>query len=175
MRFFSRKVIRSTRFEIARPMFEKFLKTQSHVFHVEVRPDRINTRELTSGETVADAPVIALEMRNNKPIVKEIGEAAKSMDVMENVIVLTPFYDDGWLISDIDAAASIINHQLHRLEKKLPRKAFAPLIIFQPMEETEKGVSPDEIDLIRALGKRCRAKNVIVMEPDEYLDLPSGA
>ena len=153
-------------------MFEQFLKSQSHVFHVEVWPDRISTRELTSGEGVEDAPVIALEMRDKKPIVKEIGEAAKAMGVMENVKVLTPYFDDGWLISDIDAAAAIINHQLHLLEKKLPRKMFAPLIIFQPMEEAEKGVAAVDIDLKAAFASRCRAKNVIIMEPDEYLDLP---
>ena len=64
-------------------MFEQFLKNQSHAFHVEVWPDRIQTRELTSGEAVEDAPVIALEMRDKKPIVKEIGEAAKPMPGMD--------------------------------------------------------------------------------------------
>ena len=154
-------------------MFNEFLKRQSHVFLIQLWPDRIRITELTAARFVEDAPLIALEDDGKKPVIKEIGKAARAMAVMENVSVFNPFYGDGYVVSDIDGAVAVINHHIHLLNQELSGKMFSPLMIFQPMEAAEKGDSVDDVDISEMLSKKCGARNVIIMAPDEYLDLDS--
>ncbi len=156
-------------------MFQQFLKRQSHVFHIQVWPDRIKISELTSSRAVEDVPVIAFEANDGKKIVKGIGKAAQSLGILENVTMMNPFYSEGCVLSDIDGAVAVINHQLHLLTQELPGKIFSPLMIFQPMQFSEKGLGSDGDDVAGMLSQKCGARNVIIMEPDEYLDLDGVA
>ena len=93
------------------------------------------------------------------------------MGVMENMRVFNPFFADGHVVSDVDGAVAVINHHLHLLTQELSGKMFSPLMIFQPMEDADKGVTDDDADISEMLSKKCGARNVIIMAPDEYLDL----
>ena len=155
-------------------MFREFLKRQSHVFHIQLWPDRIRITEVNAARFVEDEPFIALERNGKKTIVKEIGKSAKPMGVLENVRVSNPFFGDGYVLSDIDSAEAVIKHHLYLLTQALSGKMFSPLMIFQPMEVAERGFVADGGDVSAFLSKKCGARNVIIMEPDEYLDLDSN-
>ncbi len=152
-------------------MFREFLKRQSHVFHIQLWPDRIKISEMNTSRFVEDAPLIALEVKDAKTIVKDIGQSAELLGVLDNVTVVNPFFGDGYVLSDIDGGVAVINHHLRLLIKELPGKIFSHLIIFQPMLAAEKGLSIECEDTSELLSKKCAARNVIIMEPDEYIDL----
>ena len=152
-------------------VFREFLKRQSHVFHIQLWPDRIRITELNSGRLVEDAPFIALERDGKKTLVKEIGSPAPPLGVLENVTVINPFFADGYVLHDIDSAEAVIKHHLYLLTQELSGKVFSPLMIFQPMESSEKGICIDGGDISDLLTRKCGARNAIIMEPDEYIDL----
>lgn len=152
-------------------MFREFFKRQSHVFHIQLWPDRIRISELNTSRFIEGAPFVAVEVIDAKKMIRDIGSAAQAHGALENVTIVNPLYGSGYVLSDIDGAVAVINHHLHLLTQELPGKIFSPLMIFQPMLAAQKGLSIDGGDISDLLSKKCGARNVIIMEPDEYLDL----
>lgn len=156
-------------------MFREFLKRQAHVFHIQLWPDRIKISEMNTARSIEGAPLVAFDGNDAKKTIRDIGSAAQAHAALENVNVMNPLYSEGYVISDIDGAAAVINHHLHLLIKELPGKIFSPLMIFQPMQAVERGLCVDDGDVASLLSKKCGARNVLIMEPDEYLDLDGAA
>ncbi len=152
-------------------MFENFLKRQSDVFYIQLWPDRIKVAELNSSEIFDDEPVLAYRNDNDHKIIVEIGAASKALTGAEATHIVNPFYQDDSVVGDVDSAVAIINHALHIITKKISGKFFSPLIIFHPMAEAKDGVGIGDAELKKLLSRRCGAKEVLIMKPDEYLDV----
>ncbi len=152
-------------------MFQEFLKRQSHVFYLQFWPQRIKATELHSAQFYDDEPIVALEIKDEIKTIKEIGVAARAQDGLTGIVIVNPFYNNGYAFSDVDCAVALINHAIFAVSEGLQGKIFAPLIIFHPMESSKEGLCTDDVDIKKVLSDGCGARTVIIMHPDEYLDL----
>lgn len=152
-------------------MFREFLKRQSDVFYIQVRPGRIRVTELNSSTVFDDEALIAYEGDGAEKTILAVGASCRSFENMPGAVVATAFYDGDHVIVDADCAVAVINHALHTLITELPQKAFAPLIIFHAMNDMKGGLGMSEAEAKKLLVKRCGAKRAIIMSADEYLDL----
>lgn len=152
-------------------MFKEFLKRQSDVFYIQVRPGRIRVTELNSSKVFDDAPLIAYEIDGTEKTILAVGASCRSFENMPGAVVAAAFYGGDRVVADADCAVAVINHALYTLTTELPQKAFAPLIIFHAMYDMEGGLGMSEAEAKKLLAKRCGAKRAIIMSADEYLDL----
>lgn len=152
-------------------MFEAFLKRQSDVFYIQIWPERFKATELNSLQRYDDAALIAYERDGESKIVRAVGASSRSLENTPNTHIVNPFYGRNFVFEDMDCAVAIINHALFTLMESLPNKVFAPLLIFHPMCDSKDELGLTVSEAKKLFVKRCGAKKVIIMAPDEYLDV----
>ena len=134
-----------------------------NIVYIRIKSSVLSVRNVTEGISFEDMPLIALSKTNKKSL--QIGKVAESFSNNSDAIVANGFDAPRSIIGNFEAAEKTLQHFLKQVE---PRKSwwqflpFVPVIVIQPLEKIEDGLTQVEARALEDLCYRARAANVYV-------------
>ena len=135
--------------------------------YVQIWEKRIKVSDIESKKIYDEHPFVAIESdKKGKKIIAAIGNNASSLSLKENTVVINPFSHPRVLFSDFEVAEKLLQHIIRSLNEK---KYFAPspVLVIQPMEKTEGGLTMIEKRAFRELGFGAGARDVVLYQGKE--------
>ena len=160
-------------YSLVRPHVE-LLSYFQPIVYVKLHPDTITMREVKSGRTLTEPPVVAIS-REAKKRVLGVGEAARAASTTQPADLVNPFKHPRSLLSDFTVAEVVI--------KGLVKKLFegrlfvpAPIVVLHPRVDPEGGFTQIEIRALHELAIGAGASRAIIwhgrdLTDDELLNL----
>lgn len=144
-------------------MLKQFFATLfENDLYIQVWEDRVQIRNLQTGETITDEPLLALTRgQTNLNTIHAFGYPAKSFAYKADVEVVNPFSHPRLLVANFQQAERVIKILVTKLCRK---KLFSPSprIVFQPMEKLEGGITDIEMRVYRELCLGAGAREVVI-------------
>ena len=168
-------------------MLTKIFNSFGTTLYVQIWKNRIKVTDINTRKVFDEVPLLAIDKSDEKKhIVVAIGNSAKSK-TSDSINVVNPFDHPRSLLSDFTVAEKILQHIFRELlNKKLLSPA--PLVIIQPMEMLEGGLTMIESRAFRELaysagardafpytGKELTAKEIVSKEFLSYEGLNINA
>jgi rod shape-determining protein MreB and related proteins len=155
-----------------------FLRRFQPIVYVRLEPDLLSVRDVRSGRTVAEPPLVAIS-RKPRVSVLAVGEAARTTAMTPGVELVNPFKHPRTLFSDFTAEEVVL--------KGFFKKLFAgrlfvpsPIVILHPKVDPEGGFTQIELRALRELGVGAGGGTVYIclekrdLTDDELRRLDSG-
>ncbi|MDR0481170.1 MAG: rod shape-determining protein [Gallionellaceae bacterium] len=130
------------------------------VIYIQISPELLTLKNLSTGESVAEIP----EMAISKPPKREIlavGLQARSAATSQSAEIVNPFAHPRSLVSDFTAAELLIKHQLHRVFRPSLLTP-APCIVIHPLGSPVGGFTQIELRALREMARGAGAAEVRV-------------
>ena len=120
------------------------------IVYVKLAPDMLSVRDVRSGRTVAEPPLVAIS-RGQRKTVLGVGEAARVAATAPGVDLANPFKHPRSLLSDFTVAEVLIKGFFKKL---LGGGLFrlTPVVIMHPRVDPEGGFTQIENRALRELG-----------------------
>lgn len=132
------------------------------IFYVRIAPERIDVRNVGTGESMADVPEIALRA-GARPVIVAIGDKARAAAASDaNVFVVNPFADAHVAVSDVVLGSTLLKAYLHQLHRGLLR--IAPVIVVHPVRKPEGSLGDDEKNALRKMASEAGASKVVLWQ-----------
>ncbi|MGA0034310.1 MAG: rod shape-determining protein [Burkholderiales bacterium] len=149
-------------------MLTWILDNSRPVIYVRLNADLIFIKNVNTGFTLSETPVIALSKGQLRKIIA-VGNEAKSMGSHQSVDVVNPFKHPRMLISDFIIAEQLLKTLLR---KAMSEKYFAPspTVVFQPSINPEGGFTQVEIRSFHDLSFGAGARKSILWHGRELRD-----
>ena len=135
--------------------------------YVQIWEKRIKVSDIESRKIYDERPFVAIESdKKGKKIIVAIGNNASSLSLKDNTVVINPFSHPRVLFSDFEVAEKLLQHIIRTLNEK---KYFvpSPVLVIQPMEKTEGGLTMIEKRAFRELGFGAGARDVVLYQGKE--------
>jgi rod shape-determining protein MreB len=144
------------------------------IVYVKLHPDTLTVRDVRSGRTVSEPPVVAIS-RDEKRRVLGVGEAARIASGTQPADLVNPFKHPRSLLSDFTVAEVVIKGFVKKL---FGNRLFvpSPIVVIHPRIDPEGGFTQIEIRALRELAFGAGASRGIVwhgrdLTDDELLNL----
>jgi len=112
------------------------------VVYVQISPDRLVLKNLKTGESLAEVPEIAIDMRPKRQVVA-VGSQARSAGATQAVEIFNPFSHPRSLVSDFTVAEQLLKRQLRRLLGG-SLLSLAPYVVIHPLGSPAGGFTQVE-------------------------------
>ena len=136
------------------------LFTKSDLY-IQIAENRLRVIRVANGDEFNQAPLMALEEKGGKVVVKAVGDDAAKCKNQAGVEVVNPFSHPRLLVADFQKAEKVLMHAFQTLFAK-SWFAVAPRVVVQPMEKLEGGLTDIELRVFRELCLGAGAREVVV-------------
>ena len=142
------------------------LKYFRSTIYVRIKAERLSVLHLESGKAFTDEPTLAIEQRNGKSYVAEIGHQANAKAGLPNITIANGFKHPRTPIADFTIAEMTLKHFLRQV---IPRSIFAisPTLIMHPLEDYAGDLTQVEIRAFAELGFGAGGRTVYVWQGTE--------
>jgi rod shape-determining protein MreB len=138
------------------------------IVYVKLHPDMLTVREVKSGRTVTEPPVVAISREERKRVLG-VGEAARIASATQPADLVNPFKHPRSLLSDFTVAEVVIKSFVKKLfEDRL--FAPAPIVVLHPQVDPEGGFTQIEIRALRELAFGAGASKEVVWHGRDLTD-----
>lgn len=132
----------------------------SHDLLIELSETKITIQRFRSGHRLEYSPWLALEMENDKPTIKAIGDEAKRLSG-PTIRRVNPFSHPRSFVGNFQLAEKLLQHGIREFHpSRLLRPA--PRVVIHQLEKAEGGLTDIEIRVLRELALGGGAREVIV-------------
>lgn len=146
-------------------MFNKLIDRLGTTLYVQIWEKRIRVTDIRSGSIFDEAPLVAVEKKNGRSTVAAVGSRAYSVSG-KNIEIVDPFSHPRSLISDFAAAEKLLQHIFRKLVGDT-LLAPSPIVVIQPMEKTQGGLTEIEVRAFRELALGAGAREALVYQGEE--------
>lgn len=139
-----------------RSLINKFGST----IYVQVWENRIKVTDILTKKIYDEAPLVAIETNSKgQKIISAVGNEVKSITPSSDIEIVNPFSHPRALLNDFFVAEKLLQHSFHLL---LGKKFIspAPLVVIQPMEKIEGGLTMIERKAFTELALGAGAREV---------------
>jgi rod shape-determining protein MreB len=146
-----------------RSLINKFGST----IYVQIWENRIKVTDTKTGEVYDEAPLVAIETKSKgQKIISAVGNEVKSIVPSSEIEVVNPFSHPRALLNDFFVAEKLLQHIFHLLlGKKITSPA--PLVVIQPMEKIEGGLTMIERKAFTEMALGAGAREVALHQGSE--------
>lgn len=130
----------------------------SNTLYLRLQADLLRTLHVESGKTLSEPPLLALRCDGKgRRVPLAVGAAALALDGQPGVELVNGFHHPRSLLADFAVAEQTLQLLLKRLQPPALLRP-APMVILQPLERLEGGLTQVEIralvELLRGAGAR---------------------
>ncbi|SDZ83626.1 rod shape-determining protein [Microbulbifer marinus] len=146
-------------------MLNKLVDQLGATLYVQIWEKRIRVTNIDSGKIFDESPLVAVEARNGRRIVAAVGNRAASVSG-QDVEVINPFSHPRSLLRDFSAGEKLLQHIFRKLTDQTLFTP-SPIVVLQPMEKTQGGLTEVEVRAFRELALGAGAREVEVYQGEE--------
>ena len=138
------------------------------IVYATLQPDRLSLRDVKSGRSVSEPPLVALS-RETKRRLLGVGEDAKRAAATHGADLVNPFKHPRTLLADFTAGQLVFKALLRKLfEGRL--FVAAPLVVLHPLGDPEGGLTEIEVRALQELAVGAGASKVYVWHGRQLSD-----
>ncbi|MFC6979362.1 rod shape-determining protein [Microbulbifer taiwanensis] len=144
-------------------MLNKITDRLGNTLYVQIWEKRIRVTDIDSGKIFDESPLVALEPGKGRRIsVAAVGNRAASVSG-KSIEVVNPFSHPRSLIRDFAAAEKLLQHIFRKLCGDTLFTP-SPIVVLQPMEKTQGGLTAIEMRAFRELVLGAGAREALVYQ-----------
>jgi len=138
------------------------------IVYVKLHPDTITLREVKSGHTLTEPPVVAISREARKRVLG-VGETARAASAIQPADLVNPFKHPRSLLSDFTVAEVLVKGLVKKLFKG---RLFvpSPILVLHPRVDPEGGFTQIEIRAFRELAIGAGASRAVVWHGRDLTD-----
>ncbi|HEY6528352.1 MAG TPA: rod shape-determining protein [Cellvibrionaceae bacterium] len=132
------------------------------ILYVQISSEKLNVVDVKTGQKFAQPPFIAIEQSpSGKRTIKAVGSDAKLLTGVAGFEVENPFLHPRQLIANFQKAEKIMQHAF-RIACSKGLFTVSPMVVLQPMEKLDGGLTDVEIRAFRELCLGAGAREVVI-------------
>jgi len=150
-------------------MIRNLINKFGSTVYIQIWENRIKVTDVPTREVYDEAPLVAIETNaKGQKIISAIGNEVKSIIPNNEIEIVNPFSHPRVLLDDFFVAEKLLQHTFHLL---LGKKFIspAPLVVIQPMEKIEGGLTMIERKAFTELALGAGAREVALYQGSELL------
>jgi len=148
-------------------MIRSLINKFSTTIYVQIWENRIKVTDTQTGEVYDEAPLVAIETNSKgQKIISAVGNEVKSMVPSSEIQIINPFSHPRALLNDFLVAEKLLQHAFHLLFCKKTLSP-APLVVMQPMEKIEGGLTMIERKAFTEMALGAGAREVALHQGSE--------
>ena len=151
------------------------LSALSSLIYLKISPERIFLKNLKSGNTISDFPILALNVSNNsnnkvQQTVYAVGkDALQAKKEHQDLILKNGFEHPRVVIGEFAIAEKTVQHFLRQLDKQAIFR-IRPVVILHPLGNYDGGLSSIEINALKEIAIGAGARKVFIWQGRELTD-----
>ncbi len=130
-------------------------------FYVRISPERLDVRNIGSGESISEIPEIAIRS-GPRPTIVGIGDGARAAAAEPGVSIVNPFAHPRSIVSDVTLGQALLKAFLRQLDRGFLR--IAPVIVIHPLGTPEGGFTEVENRALREMASGAGASKVVLWQ-----------
>ena len=150
-------------------MIRRLINKLGSTIYVQIWENRIKVTDTQTGEVYDEAPLVAIETNpKGQKIIAAVGNEVKSIVPSSEMQIVNPFSHPRALLNDFFVAEKLLQHAFHLL---LGKKFISPtpLVVIQPMEKLEGGLTMIERKAFTEMALGAGAREVALHQGSELL------